>query len=67
LRSKELAGAPRLQKSLMGQTFNLWGRREFKEAVEFGMINYCSKVVGTAAKLATMMILDELGKSSKSN
>lgn len=35
-----------LQKSLMGRTFNLWDRREFKEAMEFGMMNYCSKVVG---------------------
>jgi hypothetical protein len=29
----------------MGRTFNLWDRREFKEVMEFGMINYCSKVV----------------------
>jgi hypothetical protein len=48
----------------MGRTFNLWDRREFKEAMEFGMINYCSKVVGTVAKLAFMIILDELRKSS---
>jgi hypothetical protein len=33
--------------------------------VEFGMINYCSKVVGTAARLATMIILDEVEKSGK--
>jgi len=51
-----------LQKSLMGRTFNLLDRKEFEEAIEFGMINYCSKVVGTAARLATMIILDELEK-----
>jgi len=54
-----------LQKSLMGRTFNLLDRKEFKEAVEFGMMNYCSKVVGTAARLATMIILDEQEKSDK--
>jgi C_GCAxxG_C_C family probable redox protein len=54
-----------LQKSLMGRTFNLLDRKEFKEAVEFGMMNYCSKIVGTAARLATMIILDEQEKSDK--
>ena len=54
-----------LQKSLMSRTFNLLDRKEFKEAVEFGMMNYCSKVVGTAARLATMIILDEQEKSDK--
>jgi len=54
-----------LQKTLMGRTFNLLDRKEFKEAIEFGMMNYCSKVVGTAARLATMIILDEQEKSDK--
>ena len=48
-----------LQESLMGRTFNLLDSKEFEEAIEFGMMKYCSKVVGTAAKLATMIILDE--------
>jgi len=47
-----------LQKSLMGRTFNLLDRRQFEEAIEFDMMKYCSKVVGTAAKLATTIILE---------
>jgi len=54
-----------LQKSLMGRTFNLLDKKEFKEALEFGMVNYCSKVAGTAARLATMIILDEQEKSDR--
>ena len=48
-----------LQESLVGRTFNLWDDKELVEAMEFGMIKHCSKVVGTAAKLATVIILDE--------
>ena len=48
-----------LQFSLMGRTFNLLDKKEFQEAIEFGMVKHCSKVVGTAAKLATMIILEE--------
>jgi len=48
-----------LQYSLMGRTFNLLDKNEFQEAIEFGMIKHCSKVVGTAAKLATTIILEE--------
>ncbi|MDH5451445.1 MAG: C-GCAxxG-C-C family protein [Candidatus Bathyarchaeota archaeon] len=51
-----------LQESLMGRTFNLLDRTEFKEATEFGMVKYCSKVVGTTAKLTTMIILEEWRK-----
>ena len=47
-----------LQESLMGRTFNLLDRRQFEEAIEFDMMKYCSKVVGTAAKLATKIILE---------
>lgn len=54
-----------LQISLMGRTFNLLDKKEFEEALKFGMVNYCSRVVGTAARLATMIILDELEKSNK--
>jgi len=57
-----------LQKSLMGRTFDLLDGKEFNEAIEFGMVNYCSKVVGTAAGLATIIILDEWEKeATKSN
>jgi C_GCAxxG_C_C family probable redox protein len=48
-----------LQGALMGRTFNLLDKKEFQEAIEFGMIKHCSKVVGTAAKLAATIILEE--------
>jgi len=48
-----------LQHSLMGRTFNLLDKEGFQKAMEFGMIKHCSRVVGTAAKLATMIILEE--------
>jgi C_GCAxxG_C_C family probable redox protein len=51
-----------LQESLMGRTFNLLNRTEFEEAIKFGMIKHCSKVVGTAAKLATGIIMEEWKK-----
>ncbi|MFB0501149.1 MAG: C-GCAxxG-C-C family protein [Candidatus Bathyarchaeia archaeon] len=51
-----------LQESLMGRTFNLLDRTEFEEAIKFDMMKYCSKVVGTAAKLATEIILKEWEK-----
>ena len=54
-----------LQVSLTGRTFNLLDDKEFIEAIEFGMMEHCSKVVGTAAKLATMIILDEWEKTEK--
>jgi C_GCAxxG_C_C family probable redox protein len=47
-----------LQKSLMGRTFNLLDPNEVKEAMEFGMFDHCSKVVGTAAQMATRIILE---------
>ncbi|MDI9643408.1 MAG: C-GCAxxG-C-C family protein [Archaeoglobales archaeon] len=48
-----------LQRKLMGRTFNLWDKRELKEASKSGMLDHCSKVVGTTAKLAVEMILSE--------
>ena len=48
-----------VQESLMGRTFNLLSKEGFEKAMEFSMVKYCSKVVGTAAKLATEIILDE--------
>jgi Holliday junction resolvasome RuvABC DNA-binding subunit len=46
----------------MGRTFNLLDRTEFEEAIKSDMMKYCSKVVGTTAKLATRIILGELEK-----
>ena len=54
-----------LQKSLMGRTFNLLDPNEFKEAMEFGMMDHCSKVVGTAAQMATRIILEEQEKEGR--
>ncbi len=48
-----------LQTSLMGRTFNLLDLEQFKEAMAFGMMNHCSKVVGSAAQMATRIILKE--------
>jgi len=48
-----------LQTSLMGRTFNLLNPKQFKEAMKFGMMDYCSKVVGSAAQMATQIILEE--------
>lgn len=56
-----------LQESLMGRNFNLMDRIEFKEAMEFGMVEYCSKVVGMTAKLTTRIILEEEKEKSKYN
>ncbi|MFX1572872.1 MAG: C-GCAxxG-C-C family protein [Promethearchaeota archaeon] len=47
-----------VQESFMGRTFNLWDKNEFEEASESGMMGYCSKVVGSVARLATKIILD---------
>lgn len=46
-----------VQKKLMGRSFNLWDREEMKEAIAFGMIEHCSKVVGNTAKMAVEIIL----------
>ncbi len=51
-----------LQTSMMGRAFNLLDPNEFKEAMKFGMMDYCSKVVGTAAQMATRIILEEQEK-----
>ena len=51
-----------LQESLMGRTFDLMDKAVLKEAAEFGMFTYCSKVAGTAAKLAAEIILEQRDK-----
>ncbi|MHA1607245.1 MAG: C-GCAxxG-C-C family protein [Candidatus Freyarchaeota archaeon] len=48
-----------IQKRLMGRTFNLYDPKELEEAINHRMFDYCSRVVGTAAKLATRIILEE--------
>ncbi|MBW1709989.1 MAG: C_GCAxxG_C_C family protein [Deltaproteobacteria bacterium] len=47
-----------LQTSLMGRTFNLLDPKELDEAMKFGMLDHCSQVAGTAAKMATEIILE---------
>ncbi|MBW2063279.1 MAG: C_GCAxxG_C_C family protein [Deltaproteobacteria bacterium] len=54
-----------LQKSLMGRTFNLLDPDELQEAMKFGMMDHCSKVVGTSAKMATQIILEEQEKDKE--
>jgi len=51
-----------IQKSLMGRTFNLYDPSELKQATEYGMIDHCSKVVGTSARLTTEIIIDEMDR-----
>jgi C_GCAxxG_C_C family probable redox protein len=48
-----------VQKLLMGRTYNLWEPKEMQEAFQAGMMRHCSKVVGTVAKLAVAIILDQ--------
>ena len=48
-----------VQKKLMGRTYNLWDQKEMQEAFQSGMLEHCSKVVGTTAKLAIELILNE--------
>jgi len=48
-----------VQKSLMGKTFNLWDTNELAEAMSpGGLLDHCPELVGTVAKLATKIILD---------
>jgi len=51
-----------IQMSLMGTSFDLLDKNEFKKALDFGIFEYCSKVVGNAAKLACLIILEETKK-----
>ena len=45
-----------VQKALMGRTYNLWDPDEFKEASQSDMMQHCSKVVGTMARMAVELI-----------
>jgi len=55
-----------VQESLMGRTYNLLDPKELDEAMKNGMMDHCSKVVGTAAKMATGIILEEWEKEKAS-
>jgi C_GCAxxG_C_C family probable redox protein len=48
-----------IQKRLMGRTFNLYDPSELGKAAEAKMFAHCSKIAGTAARLAAEIILDE--------
>jgi C_GCAxxG_C_C family probable redox protein len=46
-----------IQKKLMGRTFNLLDPKEMEEALEFGMLEHCARVVGDSAKTSVEIIL----------
>lgn len=45
-----------IQKKLMGRTFNLYDEKELEEALEFGMMEHCSKVVANGARKSLEII-----------
>ncbi len=47
-----------LQRSLTGRTYNLYDPGDLKQAFADNMIAHCSRVTGTAAAMATEIILD---------
>lgn len=47
-----------VQESLVGRTYDLWDPNDLKAAFKSDMMEHCSKLVGTIAKLATEIILD---------
>ena len=48
-----------IQKSVMGQSFNLLDKKEFEQAMSFGMFGYCSEIAGNVARLTCLIILEE--------
>ena len=54
-----------IQQKLMGRTFNLYDPDELKQAIEFGMFEHCSKVVGETARLTTKIVLEEMENDSQ--
>jgi C_GCAxxG_C_C family probable redox protein len=48
-----------IQTRLAGRSFNLREPEEFEAAIEAGMSDHCAFVAGTAAELATRIILEE--------
>jgi C_GCAxxG_C_C family probable redox protein len=48
-----------LQNSFFGRFYNLWDPAELKEAIQAGMLEQCSNVVGEVARMATEIILTQ--------
>ncbi len=53
-----------IQTRLMGRTYNLMDPKDLKEAIQTGMINHCSEVVGWAAQRTAEIILSEQNRLS---
>ncbi len=51
-----------VQESLMGRTYNLLNPKELEEAMKTGMVEHCSDVVGTVARMTVELILEEREK-----
>lgn len=51
-----------IQHKIIGRTFDLWNPTELQEAMDSGMLDHCSKIVGTTARIATQIILTEKEK-----
>jgi C_GCAxxG_C_C family probable redox protein len=47
-----------VQKSKMGRSYNLWNANELKDAMTSGMMEHCSDLVGSIARITTELILD---------
>jgi C_GCAxxG_C_C family probable redox protein len=47
-----------VQESLVGRSYNLWDQADLKAAFESDMMEHCSTLVGTIARLATEIILN---------
>jgi len=43
----------------------LLDKKEYEQAICFGIFDYCFKVAGTSAKLATLILLEENEKKEK--
>ena len=47
-----------VQESLVGRTYDLWDQNDLKAAFESDMMEHCSTLVGTIARMATEIILE---------
>ncbi|MHA1148621.1 MAG: C-GCAxxG-C-C family protein [Promethearchaeota archaeon] len=54
-----------VQNKLLGRTYNLWDSKQMKEAFASGMMEHCSTLVGTIARMATEIILNNGYKIKK--
>ena len=54
-----------IQRKLMGRTFNLLDPKELESAMNFGMMEHCSKVVGNSARKTVEIILKEKEKKKR--